>query len=62
MLETRRELRAVQLNLRRDIEELQDRIKVITIGAMPALVFVIAMILALWRRSRRRRSQMLKEA
>ncbi len=62
VLETRRELRAVQLNLRRDIEELQDRIKVITIGAMPALVFVIAMILALWRRSRRRRSQMLKEA
>ncbi len=62
VLDTRRELRAVQLNLRRDIEELQDRIKVITIGAMPALVFVIAMILALWRRGRRRRSQMLKEA
>ena len=62
VLDTRRQLRAVQLNLRRDIEELQDRIKVITIGAMPALVFVIAMILALWRRGRRRRSQMLKEA
>lgn len=62
VLQTRRELRGVQLSLRRDIDELQGNIKLITIGAMPALVFVVAMILALWRRGRRRRSQSLKEA
>ncbi|MEC9347527.1 MAG: Gldg family protein [Pseudomonadota bacterium] len=62
VLATRRELRAVQLGLRKDIEQLEYNLKLLNIGLVPALVCVLAGILALWRRARRRRSQNLGEA
>lgn len=62
VIETRRELRAVQLGLRKDIEQVEYELKLLNIAAMPALVCVLAGLLALWRRARRRRSQAMREA
>ncbi len=47
----RRELRAVQRNLDRDIERLGTTLKVINIGLVPALLTVFV-LLAVWRRNR----------
>jgi ABC-type uncharacterized transport system involved in gliding motility auxiliary subunit len=55
-LSLRRELRDVQFQLRRDVEQVTDLVKVINIGAVPALVAVFALILAFARRSMRRRA------
>lgn len=55
LLETRRELREVQLALRQDIEDLQGRLRLLNIAAMPALVALVALGLALARRLRHRR-------
>ena len=52
-LEIRRELRQVQHDLQRDIEALGTRLKVINIVILPALVMVLALVLA----ARRRRKQ-----
>ena len=54
VLEIRRELRAVQLNLRRDIDQLDAKLKLINIAAMPAAVAVFAILVALVRRNRKR--------
>jgi len=54
VLEIRRELRKVQLDLRRDIDDLDSRLKIINIAAMPAAVAVFAIIVALFRRNRKR--------
>jgi len=54
VLEIRRELRSVQLNLRRDIDELDANLKLVNIAAMPAAVAIFAVIVALVRRNRKR--------
>ena len=54
VIEIRRELREVQLNLRRDIDQLDARLKVVNIAAMPAAVALIAIAIALVRRNRKR--------
>lgn len=51
-LEIRRQLRQVRRDLDRDIETLGNRVKMINIALMPALVTVFALLLA-WRRRRR---------
>jgi ABC-type uncharacterized transport system involved in gliding motility auxiliary subunit len=55
LLETRRELRDVQLALRQDIEGLRDRTRFLNIAAVPLLVAAAAILIALFRRARYRR-------
>jgi ABC-type uncharacterized transport system involved in gliding motility auxiliary subunit len=55
LLDTRRELRDVQLALRQDIERLRDRARFINIAAVPMLVALTAIVIALFRRARYRR-------
>lgn len=55
LLETRRELRDTRHALRQDIEELRDRLRFLNIVAVPILVALAAIGLALIRRSRFRR-------
>jgi hypothetical protein len=55
LLATRRELRDVQHALRQDIESLRDRLRFANIAAVPILVGLVAVILALARRTRFRR-------
>ncbi len=55
LLETRAELREVQRALRSDIENLKARIRFANIGAVPLLVGLVAIGLALVRRARYRR-------
>jgi len=50
----RRELRDVQFQLRKDVEQVTGLVKAINIGAVPVLVAVFALILALVRRNMRR--------
>ena len=54
VLEIRRELRQVQLNLRRDIDNLDSRLRLINITAMPAAIALFAIVIALVRRNRKR--------
>ena len=54
MLETRRQLRDVQFELRRDIQSLEDRIRAINIGAIPLAIGLFAIGLGWWRINRRR--------
>ena len=51
----RQELRAVQRSLREDIDQLDARLKVLNIGAVPALVVAFAVGLGLVRRNNARR-------
>ena len=55
LLDTRRELRDVQLALRQDIERLRDQTRFINIAAVPLVVAVVAIGIALVRRVRYRR-------
>ncbi len=55
VLRTRRELRGVQLAMRRDIDRLETRLQFLTIGAIPIIITLLALIIALVRRRRRRR-------
>ena len=55
LLDTRRELRDVQLALRRDIEGLRDTTRFLNIAAVPLLVAAAAIVIALFRRARYRR-------
>lgn len=55
LLETRRELRAVQHELNRDIESLQTLVKFINIGLIPLLAAVVAVGLGIALRRRRAR-------
>jgi hypothetical protein len=57
MLEIRGKLREVQHALRRDIERLQTNVMLADIGLMPVIVALVAIGLALWRRSRAARSR-----
>ena len=50
LLSVRKELRDVQLALRQDIERLDNILKIVNIWAMPVLVAIIAVVLALFRR------------
>jgi ABC-type uncharacterized transport system involved in gliding motility auxiliary subunit len=50
----RRELRDVQFQLRKNVEQVAGWVKVINIGAVPAFVALFALILALVRRNARR--------
>jgi ABC-type uncharacterized transport system involved in gliding motility auxiliary subunit len=54
MLETRRQLRDVPFELRRDIQSLEDRIRAINIGAIPLAIGLFAIGLGWWRINRRR--------
>lgn len=51
----RKELRAVQLSLRQDIDQLDALLKAINVGLIPVLVVVFALVLGVARRSRARR-------
>ena len=62
ILVTRKELRDVQHDLRKDIESLEDRLKFANIGLVPLAVFVVALVLALIRRQRRKASAAIKQA
>ncbi|MDY7108948.1 MAG: Gldg family protein [Planctomycetota bacterium] len=53
-IETRKQLRAVRHNLRRDIERLGTTLKVINIGAVPAAITILAVVLGLLRVARRK--------
>ena len=53
LLEVRKSLRQVNLNLRKDIEELQSTLRLVNIAAVPALVAVLAIGLGLYRSRRR---------
>ena len=55
LLQTRGELRAVRHALRSDIEDLRDRVRFADIAAMPIVVAVVAVLLALVHRRRVRR-------
>ncbi|MEE2745930.1 MAG: Gldg family protein [Pseudomonadota bacterium] len=52
MLVVRKKLRDVQLALRKDIEQLDTRLKIINIWTMPILIALVAIVLALVRRRR----------
>lgn len=54
MVDTRKELREVQHQLRKDIERLDTRIRFLNIGLMPILVGAAAIGLSFWRLSSRR--------
>jgi ABC-type uncharacterized transport system involved in gliding motility auxiliary subunit len=56
MVQIRRELRDVQHALRRDIEQVASWTKIINIGLIPLLVTVVAIVLTLVRRNRRRQA------
>jgi ABC-type uncharacterized transport system involved in gliding motility auxiliary subunit len=55
MLDQRKELRDVQRSLREDVESLQRDVRLINIWAVPILIALLAMILAVIRRIRRAR-------
>jgi ABC-type uncharacterized transport system involved in gliding motility auxiliary subunit len=55
MLEQRTQLRNVQRSLREDVESLQREVRLINIWAVPVLVALLAMVLAVVRRIRRSR-------
>ena len=55
LLDTRRELRDVQLAMRQDIEHLRDTTRFLNIVAVPLLVALAAIVIALVRRARYRR-------
>ena len=60
-LEIRRDLRQVQHDLRRDIDRLDTRIKIINIVLVPAVVMLIALGWALRRRRRQARANAARE-
>lgn len=55
LLKVRRQLRAVQLALREDIDRLRTEIEIFDIAAIPILVGIVAIVLGIVRMSRRRR-------
>ncbi len=57
IVETRRQLRAVQLELNRDIAHLDTSLKVFNIALVPAVLAVIAIVIALVQRGRRARAR-----
>ena len=57
LLEKRKELREVQLNLRKDIEALETRLKILNTAAVPVLLCVLAMTMGGYNALRRRASR-----
>jgi ABC-type uncharacterized transport system involved in gliding motility auxiliary subunit len=57
LLDTRSRLRAVQLELRRDIQALETNLRMIDIALIPAVLLVCAIGLGLWRQARRGRAR-----
>ena len=57
ILQTRRQLRTVQLDLRRDISRLQTELRVVDIGAVPVLLVLAAIGLGIARRQARARAR-----
>ena len=53
-VETRKELRAVQHQLKKNIEDLGTRLKIINIGLIPLLIILIAFATGIYRINRRR--------
>ena len=53
ILQTRQQLRAVQLELRRDIEGMESRLRIVNIAAVPLLLTIFAIGLAVMRSRRR---------
>ncbi len=62
LLDTRLKLRAVQHDLRKDIESLEAKLMFANIGLVPLVVFVVALVLALIRHRRRKASAAIKQA
>ncbi|MBZ0172804.1 MAG: hypothetical protein K8E66_10520, partial [Phycisphaerales bacterium] len=54
LIAKRKELRDVQLNLRKDIEALETRLKIINTGMVPLLLCAFAVTLGGYRAGRRR--------
>jgi ABC-type uncharacterized transport system involved in gliding motility auxiliary subunit len=59
---TRKELREVQLALRRDIDRLDGLLKLINIGLVPALIVIFAIVLGLVRRAAAQRHRAAAQA
>jgi ABC-type uncharacterized transport system involved in gliding motility auxiliary subunit len=59
ILGVRGDLRAVQASLRADVKSLESRVQLINIAAVPALVALLAILLALYRGRRRRRATLV---
>jgi ABC-type uncharacterized transport system involved in gliding motility auxiliary subunit len=57
ILQTRQKLRAVQLELNRDISSLADEMRVFTIVLVPALLTVLAITMGIFQRRRRARTR-----
>ncbi|MBU2090218.1 MAG: Gldg family protein [Alphaproteobacteria bacterium] len=55
ILDTRQELRGVQRSLRQDIDSLQSRLLFLNIGLVPLIVVALAIVIGIYRLSRRRR-------
>ncbi len=55
LIEMRQQLREVQHNLRKDIDSLDTWLKIINIWAVPAIICVIAIVMAVVRRQRHAR-------
>ena len=55
MLDIRKQLREVQLGLRRDVDRLEGILRFVNIGLVPIVVAVIALGVGGWRLARRRR-------
>jgi len=57
VLETRKQLRAVQLDLRRDIAYVEGWLKIINIALVPAILAIVVILLALAQARRRARAR-----
>jgi len=55
MLDSRRDLREVQRSLRNDVESLESRVRIVNIWAVPVVIAIFAVLLALVSRMRRAR-------
>jgi len=55
-MEVRKELREVQHNLRKDIEQLASRLRFINIGLIPLLIALVAVGIGLYRVYSRKRA------
>jgi ABC-type uncharacterized transport system involved in gliding motility auxiliary subunit len=57
VLDTRRKLRAVQLELNHDIANLQTEMRIFTIVLVPALLTIVAIVMGVLQRRRRMRAR-----
>jgi ABC-type uncharacterized transport system involved in gliding motility auxiliary subunit len=52
MVELRQQLRDVRAELRREVEDLEQQLRVANIMLVPAVIILIGLIVAFWRRAR----------